>query len=866
MTGRLRSGVALLVGIVACTRSAGPPVAENPRPRITSLSPSTAPTGAAVVLTVHGAGFDRSSRVLWNGEIADTTFVSSIELSAAITGADTSSAGEVAVTVATPPPGGGSSGAALFTILDPAPAVSALSPSAVAAGGSGFSVTVDGSGFVASTVILWNGTAIPTSFVSASRISGAVPASFLAFPGTASVVTVNPGPGGGTSAPSALSITGVVPADVRFVAPTGSDASPGTVSQPWLTIQRCASTATTCAVRAGTYRERVVAQSGVTITAYDGEVVTVDGTDPVTGWSVHQGPIFEAPVTLGLDDSNQVFVDGEMMTEARWPNGDDLFAPVFAIAGAGTQDGQLVDPTLPPADWTGARLWLWSGDDPWDPQTGIVTSSAPGRLAYAADGASFPPFIRAVPGGYYYLAGSLAALDAPREWAYAGGTLYLWAPGSADPATRDVRAKRRETCFDLSGRSNVTLRDLGLFACNVTTDASSTNVTLDRLNVRYVSHFTRLKDWNGYPASYWYYRLADSGIVLDGSGNTLQNSVIAFSAGNGVTLNGAGHVVRNNLIHHVDYAANNCSAVVIQGTGHQIQHNSLHTSARFNLLATSVYNYPVVPTSHVDISYNDVHDAMLFSRDGGQFYVSSPPSVVGSRIHHNWFHGAHALYPGPADDFTLAGVYLDEDAPGWEVDQNVLWNNQFMNVMIHGSTSGATDPNDNAVHDNTIPDAAPTGRVLLLDVAFCGSTSVADNLVLVPVQQWGSSCSVANNGRSAPGATEMMSGVRVGCDLAGCGSGPPPAISDGLVGASIVSAPRSQRVPAGGPATFAVIAAGSPPLSYQWRRNGAVIQGATSPVYVLPAAARADDGSTYAVRVSNTVGTASSTPATLRVE
>src|SRR5439155_1031486 len=55
------------------------------------------------------------------------------------------------------------------------------------------------------------------------------------------------------------------------------------------------------------------------------------------------------------------------------------------------------------------------------------------------------------------------------------------------------------------------------------------------------------------------------------------------------------------------------------------------------------------------------------------------------------------------------------------------------------------------------------------------------------------------------------------------------------------------------------------PLSYQWQKNGANIAGATSASYTTPATATSDSGSTFAVVVSNSAGTATSNAATLTV-
>jgi hypothetical protein len=74
-----------------------------------------------------------------------------------------------------------------------------LVPAAVAPGGSGFTLTVNGSGFVSGSIVHWNGIALATTFISKSRLKAAVLSSDIAKPGTASITVVNPGPGDGTS-------------------------------------------------------------------------------------------------------------------------------------------------------------------------------------------------------------------------------------------------------------------------------------------------------------------------------------------------------------------------------------------------------------------------------------------------------------------------------------------------------------------------------------------------------------------------------------------------------------------------------------------------------------------------------------------
>jgi hypothetical protein len=66
------------------------------------------------------------------------------------------------------------------------------------------------------------------------------------------------------------------------------------------------------------------------------------------------------------------------------------------------------------------------------------------------------------------------------------------------------------------------------------------------------------------------------------------------------------------------------------------------------------------------------------------------------------------------------------------------------------------------------------------------------------------------------------------------------------------------------PATFSVSAEGSMPLTYQWKKNGQDIAGATAFNYTINSLTAADAGD-YTVTISNTIGTTNSAPATLAV-
>jgi hypothetical protein len=88
----------------------------------------------------------------------------------------------------------------LFAQLNPVPFVNQpLAPSAVPPGSAGPTLTVNGAGFVPTSVVNWNGTALATTFVNHDKLTAVVPASDVASEGTAEVTVTSPTPGGGTS-------------------------------------------------------------------------------------------------------------------------------------------------------------------------------------------------------------------------------------------------------------------------------------------------------------------------------------------------------------------------------------------------------------------------------------------------------------------------------------------------------------------------------------------------------------------------------------------------------------------------------------------------------------------------------------------
>jgi len=180
---------------------------DNPVPVAVSLSPSSVTAGgAAFTLKVNGSNFTSGAAVLWNGANRATAFVNATQLTASILAGDIAAGGPATVTVSNPAPGGGPSNQLQFTIDNPAPTITALSPASATNGGAAFTLTVYGTGFQANSTVMWNGAARATTYVGSYRLTAAISAADIATVGAADVTVTTPAPGGGTSATATFTI------------------------------------------------------------------------------------------------------------------------------------------------------------------------------------------------------------------------------------------------------------------------------------------------------------------------------------------------------------------------------------------------------------------------------------------------------------------------------------------------------------------------------------------------------------------------------------------------------------------------------------------------------------------------------------
>ncbi|MGH7331011.1 MAG: hypothetical protein ACREJX_21895, partial [Polyangiaceae bacterium] len=126
----------------------------NPNVSISSVSPSTAPAGDGnKMISIVGSGFVGATSITFNGTLLSSSYTDGAHMSATLPSTSLTNAGNFPVVATNPAPGGGVSTPFSFQVQNPVPAIASLSPNTVFYGASNTPITVNGSGFVSSSVV-----------------------------------------------------------------------------------------------------------------------------------------------------------------------------------------------------------------------------------------------------------------------------------------------------------------------------------------------------------------------------------------------------------------------------------------------------------------------------------------------------------------------------------------------------------------------------------------------------------------------------------------------------------------------------------------------------------------------------------------
>lgn len=147
-----------------------------------TFSPSFVAQGGAlpVSVTIIGTNFMTSTQAYVSNAARPTTYISSTQLIVQLTVADQAKAASLFVTLVNPSPGGGNFTELLNVVTAGSnPVITGISPTQIIQGSGDTYLSVSGTGFAATSVLQWNGTALPNTYYSSGVLSTFVPSSLL---------------------------------------------------------------------------------------------------------------------------------------------------------------------------------------------------------------------------------------------------------------------------------------------------------------------------------------------------------------------------------------------------------------------------------------------------------------------------------------------------------------------------------------------------------------------------------------------------------------------------------------------------------------------------------------------------------------
>jgi trimeric autotransporter adhesin len=169
----------------------------NPIPNVTSLSPqSVYANSPTTTITVNGSGFVSSSLAyLQNSNTPlPTTYVSATQIKTQMPDTVLGTVGTIYLYVANPQPGGGT-GYATLQVVGGEPSIGNVTPGSIMAGTPSEPILIDGQNFMSGATVQWNGTSVPTTYISPSQLQSQPTTAQLASPAMVKLSVSNPAPG-----------------------------------------------------------------------------------------------------------------------------------------------------------------------------------------------------------------------------------------------------------------------------------------------------------------------------------------------------------------------------------------------------------------------------------------------------------------------------------------------------------------------------------------------------------------------------------------------------------------------------------------------------------------------------------------------
>ncbi|WP_409340357.1 OmpL47-type beta-barrel domain-containing protein [Paenibacillus sp. MBLB4367] len=553
------------------------------------------------------------------------------------------------------------------------------------------------------------------------------------------------------------------PETAFYVAPNGSDSNSGAIDAPFRTLERARDAVrqlksssglqaggVTVYLRGGTYERSAsfqleqqdsgTAGSSITYKAYPGESVRLSGGQaldkswfaPVTDPEVLQRIISTDARTKVLradlrshgitdygvmsrhgyykaNDVSQVppmelYVDGEGMTLARWPNNGTVQMGDIVDPGPTRKDADLQERGGTfgytydrPQYWTKADdIWLdgifgYSWEWSYNKIASIDTVNKRITLRYGEMSGLFKNWYP----DFHFAQNLLEEIDMPGEYYIdrTQGILYFLPTAAFEADHPDITVTMLKTpMINAVGVSYVTFEDLTLENGR---DSAVVIMGGDHVLIKHcdIRNFTNGGVLINTQSRWLYNDFAPATGVYHGVMNShihhIGGTAVVLNGGSRTTLEPGNNYVENSHLHDFAYyhKAYNPS-VILTGVGNRVSHNEIHDAPHPGIL--------IFGNDH-SVEFNNIYDVCKMFSDLGAIYMNAgdTPQQRGTVIRGNYFHH---IGEGKAG---VEGVYPDNFTMGLTIEDNIFY--RMGNSAVKNNGGAHIKTRNNLFVDSKVP-------------------------------------------------------------------------------------------------------------------------------------------------------------------